>query len=245
MQLTERELKYISPGIYRFSHRMVGPPNLDEPENDGLIKILTELRAEVPDVSRGTNVGYIKSPEQFLDTWIKGYVDFPDTAEDWRDPGYVASRGKGFELFYVNWHPEDTHCRIGDEEMVWLDGSRLRFMMLASDINGMNDQHEYMNVGINDFNNERVLVWRGRYENRIKIPYAELPKIAQKPLRDDLHFYVWDGPDRFPFDSPNLAKSSGWVNGVWTMIGFSPEAVYSKFQNLGFVFPPVKNSPKT
>ena len=246
MELTPQELEHISPGIYRFSHRLVGRPNLDDPDNDGLIKTLTEVKGQKgPDNGRLPN--YVASPEEFLDLWMKGYGDFPDTAGQYPDQGHLAPRSKGFELFYVNWHPEDPHHRIGGREMTRAGGERLEYMMIASDINGMNDQSGYMNVGVNDFDHERVLVWRGKKPDEVfefggPIPYNELPHIESKPMRDDISFYVFNHPDRFPFDSPNLLKSAGGggANGVWTMIGFKPEAVYSKLQDMGFVFPPVK-----
>ena len=239
MQLTKQELGHISPGIYRTSHLPYGSPNLKDPNNDGLIKELKGLTTSA-DPDKGKYKDFYKSPDEFLDTWIKGYLDFPDTAGKFKDESHLLPLAKGFELFYVNWHPEDPHYRVGGRELVF-NGSRLEYIMLASDINGMNDQKGYMNVGVNDFENERILVWRGKDDKIRNIPYQELPNITKKTLRDDISFYVWDYPEEFPFHSPNLLKSysAGGYKGTWIMIGFNPEDVYAKFKELGFVFPPV------
>lgn len=114
--------------------------------------------------------------------------------------------------------------------------------MIASDINRMNDQHGYMNVGINDFEHERVLVWRGVFEDDLSnpIPYDLVWKF-RKQLQDDLHFYCWDGKQTFPFESPNCLKSAG-IHGDWTMVGFEPEELYDAFRKIDFIFPEVRRT---
>lgn len=230
MKLNEKELRVINPGIYRFSHAMEGPPNLNDP-HDELVKLLKRIRTtrivqDYPD--------FYPDPSQFLSAWMRGYRDFPDTSKLYLDRSYLSPQVKGFELYYVNWHPSASHFKIAGRKGI-TPASRLKHTMLVSDINGMCDQRGYMNVGINDFTRRSVLVWRGEDEETHEpIPYEKLADM-DKRLRDDLHFYVWSGKENFPFDSPNLLKAAG-VRGTWTIIGYEPEEVYSELQKLRFIF---------
>lgn len=232
MKLTEQEAQHIIPGIYRGSI-WIDPPDLKEPDNDEFIRQARQLRQTSPDDCPD----FHPTPHAFLSAWITGYRDFPDTREEVNDRGYSNPRVKGFELEYINWHPESRHYTIAGNEGLFAQGTRFHRTLLASDINGMNDQRGYMNVGVNDLVNERVLVWRGVYDGDISepIPYREVWS-AEKIFREDLHFYVWNGKENFPFISPNPLKARG-VGGDWTMVGFEPEEVYDVFKKMGFVFP--------
>ncbi|MBI2147771.1 hypothetical protein HYU19_04840 [Candidatus Woesearchaeota archaeon] len=231
MRLSTKELAVITPGIYRFSHIPVGKPNTENPDNDRLIRILRKRMDTSPDLA---HPDFYPTPADFLSTWMRGYVDFPDTSGKYPDTSHLNPEEKGFELFYVNWDSRHPHFRIDAHDGISSAG-RVEYRMLVSDINGMCDQRGYMNLGVNDLKKERVLVFRGLDAEDRPIPYAELAGI-DKLLRDNLHFYVWDGKQRFPFDSPNLLKSGG-ARGTWTMVGFEPEAVYDALKNLEFHFP--------
>ena len=67
-----------------------------------------------------------------------------------------------------------------------------------------------------------------------KIRNEALTKEIIKPLKDDLHYYVWPGPDRFPFKSPNNMKS---LHNMWTAVGIDPLEIYQAVEDMGFVFP--------
>lgn len=257
MKLTPQELEFITPGIYRVSHLPYQVPDVKNP-NDEFLNRLNEVKARSishPTLTGKTYPCFVKTPDEFLELWYTSYNSFPGTAKEHHDPGFLSYGAKGFELFYANWHEDQPYYVIGGREMVFKAGDfkRPQYVMLASDGNGMSDMRGHMNVGINDYVNERVLVWRGKYlagrgpggvggiEKPIK--YRDI-QFARKLLHDDIHFYVWDGPDKFPFHSPNLLKAAGASggSGTWTLIGYEPQDVYAAFQKLGFVFPPVRNA---
>ena len=108
MKLTQEELKYIKPGIYRTWLASFNPPDLNNPKDDRLIKELEKLSTSA-DLTTGKFKDFYASPEEFLDAWIQGYKKFPNTASKWEDKSYLNPRAKGFELFYVNWHTDDQN----------------------------------------------------------------------------------------------------------------------------------------
>jgi len=248
MRLNEEELKHIAPGVYRGLGRSLGPPfHINDKHDEGLVAALAKIRKSEWEAHGKKYPNYVSSPSEFLDMWIAGYKEFPKTSDQYFDGGHLSPKDKGFELYYVNWREGHSHNVIARTNMVYeaRELKRLQPVMLASDINGMNDQKGYMNVGINDFESKRVLVWRSNDESfydRKNVPYDVVVKINPKVMHDDIKFYVWDIPDHFPFESPNLLKSGrGGANSHWTLVGFEPQEVYAKFQQMGFVFPPVRN----
>src|SRR3989344_6218088 len=228
MKLTPQEAEHMESGIYRGTI-WVEPPNMRQPESDEFIAELKRVRHSQMEGCPN----FYPTSDAFLEAWITGYRDFPDTAGAYEDRSYINPRVKGFELDYINWHPGSRYFSIGGTDALFAEDTRFHRFMIASDINGMNDQYGYMNVGINDFENERALIWRGVLNDALsdKLPYQTVWNM-KKPLREDLHFYLWSGKENFPFESPNCLKSGG-VDGQWTMIGIEPEEVYNAFVKRG------------
>ena len=259
MKLTAEELAHISPGIYRtkFSH-INGVPGLRsvEPESRDISRLLIDLISQ--DLTRGglsavvtgeekidesghwPQRTYFPSIEAFLDAWKRGY----DTGVSQFGTNQVYNK-LGFELFYVNWKPGSEFFSFGDHTGIEYMGNRadLNPIIILGDNNGMNDQSGYLNLGVNDFRTLKVLVYRELDNGRVveNVGKIDLTPATPKHLRDDIHYYVWSGPDRFPFGSPNSLKSS---HNMWTAVGISPLEIYSALEKLGFVFPPIQG-PKS
>jgi hypothetical protein len=238
MKLSKEE--GIKPGIYRtiFSH-MRGVPGIREPRFDESIPHLLEELAEEDELfdpnfklpEEGAKRGYwpkrtfFKSIKEFMDTWKKGY----ELGVSQFGTNRIYNK-LGFELFYVNWKPGSEFFSFGDHEGISMVGSRadLNPIMILGDNNGMNDPSGYINLGVNDFRTQKVLVFRGEHEK------IDLTSKIKKPLRDDFCYYGRSGPDRFPFRSPNNLKS---FQNMWTAVGINPLEVYQEIENMGFVFP--------
>lgn len=266
MQLTSED--GILPGIYRINlgNHVYGVPGIREPENEDwkISNLLAELFVEdepfdpdfkLPEKDPGRGHWpkrtYFSGIEDFLDTWKRGYE-----SERSQFGTNKYSNKHGFELFYVNWHPDTPFFKIGDHEGIhYMGGERadLRLPIILGDNNGMNDQYGYLNLGVNDFRTQKVLVFRERrfgYEDELhlrdkrfkpknrnqtqKFRKSALTREIPKPLRDDLHYYCWSGEDRFPFISPNNLKS---LHNMWTAVGIDPSEIYKAVEDLGFVFP--------
>lgn len=260
MHLTKSELEHMSPGIYRTNFNSTnGVPGLRpaEFESSNVPRVLEKLIAEdltqrglparITGIEKTDERGYwpqrtyFPSIETFLEAWKRGY----ETSVSQFGTNQVYNK-LGFELFYVNWKPGSPFFAIGDHEGIHVVGKRqdLNPILILGDNNGMNDQEGYLNLGVNDFRCLKVLVYRDEDEKgflRRKKGKPNLTVRTPKHLRDDLNYYVWPGPDRFPFQPPNSLKS---LNNMWTAVGINPRDVYSAIERLGFVFPQTK-SPKS
>ncbi len=240
------EKNQIQPGIYRtkFAH-IHGVPNLRESSYADLN--ITEITQELikkdmcekglsnivignePIIETGVfpKRTYFSSIEDFLGTWRRGYE------LNISQFGYNSVYEKlGFELFYVNWDKTSEFFKFGNHKGIKYIGKRadLNPIIILADNNGMNDQNGFLNLGINDFRTEKVLVYRDD-ESEKENEFKDSPKI----LRDDrLYYFPFDEKDKFPFESPNPLKS---MSNNWTMIGISPLEVYFEVEKLGFVFP--------
>ena len=250
MQLTEEELKNIKPGIYRTDHLWnENVPRIikDNRVGNNIVETLTSIieddsilfpsNDDTPIHRRNDNRTFFPSSKSFLDTWMDGYRE--GESQFGENKFY---NNLGFELFYVNWHEGSDYFSIpesiGTHNGISIHGDSLDTIMICSDINGMCDQSGYMNLGVNDFRNQKVLIYRAKGENDGQEPYqptsySELPD-KTKQLRDDLNFYLWDGKERFPFNSANPGKSGG---SKWHTIGISPLEIYAELEKKGFVFP--------
>lgn len=256
MQLTQED--GIRSGIYRINlgNFVYGVPEIREPENKDwkIPNLLGKLAKEdkqftsIPNREKGHQPKrtYFSSINEFLDTWKKGYES--GRSQFGTNPVYEK---QGFELFYVNWKPGTEFFSFGDHEGIhYMGGERadLDPIIILGDNNGMNDQFGYLNLGVNDFRTQKVLVYREKEHGYTDEPHlrdrrfkktdvfrkkALTPEIT-KPLRDDLHYYVWPGEDGFPFTSPNNLKS---MHNMWTAVGIDPLEIYQKVEDMGFIFP--------
>ncbi|MBL7056584.1 hypothetical protein ISS07_06745 [Candidatus Woesearchaeota archaeon] len=254
MQLTEQELKHITPGIYRTSFSFVnGVPGLRDAEFESadITRTLTDLVVSDQTqegfseaITGSEDVGekghfpkrtYFPSIDSFLDAWKRGYES--GVSQFGTNPVYNKL---GFELFYTNWHPGSEFFSFGDHEGIQHMGDRadLNPLLILGDNNGMNDQRGYLNLGVNDFRNLKVLVYRESDEEGWTIKDNEqdvdLSSSNPKQLRTDIRYYVWPGENEFPFHSPNSLKSA---HNMWTAVGISPLEIYSSVEKFGFVFP--------
>lgn len=175
---------------------------------------------------------YFPTPGEFLDTWIEWYRKWDSLF--WN----TIYDAMGFEMQYVDTDPESKFFKIW--EHAWLNDIESRGVkvlnpiMLCADANEICDQDGYMNLWVNDMRDQSVKVyrWRGKYNT--DIPYNIVGKeVFKKKLRKNKSYYLYDSPEKFPFESVNLLKS--WGN-IWHMIGFSPLSVYEKLKELGFTF---------
>lgn len=226
MELTQED--GITPGIYRTLFNTAhGVPGIREPryESHKISTILERLRLIKGECIRFQERAYFQTIEDFLETWSQGYIE-----------GSPLEK-KGFELFYVNWKRGSPFFKIGEHEGIRMMGDRedLKPIMILGDNNGMNDQDGYLNLGVNDFRNQTSLVYRlklnmmdGNREESI-----DLTSNNPKQLRTDLRYYLYDGQQKFPIDSPNPSKSR---DNAWTAIGINPLRVYEEIENMGFIF---------
>ena len=166
----------IQPGIYRikFGH-INGVPNLREASYTGLnITEITQKLIKEDMCKKGlSNIitgnepiletgvfpkrTYFSSIEDFLETWKRGYE------LNVSQFGYNNVYEKlGFELFYVNWDKTSEFFKFGKHKGIRYIGDRadLNPIIILADNNGMNDQNGFLNLGINDFRTEKVLVYR-------------------------------------------------------------------------------------
>lgn len=250
MQLTQKELKIMKPGVYRADHLWnENVPGVIENNNVGnnIVRTLNEIieddlvlfpsNDETPNHRRNNNRTYFPSAKSFLDSWMEGYEQGESQFGENKFYNYL-----GFELFYVNWHEGSDFFsfpeHFGTHSGISSYGDKLDPIMICSDINGMCDQSGYMNLGVNDFRDQRVLVYRAKGELDGQEPYESTPYSEllskSKQLRNDIQFYLYDGTERFPFDSANPGKSGG---SKWHMVGISPLDIYSELEKKGFVFP--------
>ncbi len=216
----------LSPWVYRIDslHRETVWPDV---QNE-VRKLLEDMKRE-DNEERKT---YFSTPEEFLDTWFAWYKKWNSLF--WK----TLYDALGFEMHYVNTDPKSTFFKIW--EHTWLsdiksrDITVLNPIMLCADANGICDQSGYMNLWVNDMRSLSVLVYRWKNEDGEDISYSEVGKENfQKILAQNKKYYLWDAPERFPFDSANPLKA---MRNIWHMIGFSPLSVYEKLEKLGFIF---------
>lgn len=221
----------IRPGIYRTSLSNVhGVPGIREPqfESHGVPVVLERL-IKGDSIQKRT---YFQTVKDFLEAWHQGYTTGQSQF------GTSSIEPKGFELFYVNWKPDSPFSKIGEHEGIRMMGDRadLNPIMILGDNNGMNDQKGYLNLGVNDFRNQISLVYRPSWDEigEGRGEQVDLTSNTLKQFRNDLRYYVWNGQQKFPINSPNILKS---LYNMWTAVGINPLEVYKEIENMGFVFP--------
>ena len=255
MELSKRDGN-IKPGIYRRSlfSRMNGIPGIlnAEYENQSVENILKNIlkddmvlqgyskivdgNEEISKNNYWPKRTFFKSIDDFLKTLIRGYkLGVSQFGHN------QIENELGFELFYVNWKPDSEFYRIGSHE--GLRGGNNPFLInnsiiILGDNNGMNDKSGFLNFGVNDFRNEKVLVFKYVDDDGFREYDREENYFGpeNKLLRDNLYYYSsgrCDG-EEFPFKSPNILKST---QNHWTLIGIPPHEVCAAVERIGFQFP--------
>ncbi len=227
------ESKRIIPGIYHTILPPAGEPSLKK-HREWCINKERELRLRpiddlLEEIIRIHNSGVLGMPQffgtadSFLEAWMNGYKTGESGVK-------LHSRKKGFQLEYVDWDEKSPYYRIGDWEGLDLFGA-VESIIIATDLNGLVDDRDYISLGINDFDNRRVLAYKPREKlsnPRLRASWKE------KKLMEDEPVYLYVGGESFPFKSKNYLKASPCT---WIMAGLKPQDVYDGFRKLGFVFP--------
>ncbi len=211
---------------------MLGEPDLKKHRKwckaEGREQSLRPINEELGEILSIHERGIFGTPQFFetVDLFLEALMNGYKTGEL---GAKLDTRKKGFQLGYVDWDENSPYYRIGDWEGL-NQFVAVESILIATDLNGLIDDRDYVSLGINDFDNRRILAYKPREE-------LSNPRLTalwkEKRLMEDEPVYLWKD-ENFPFQSKNPLKAAPYN---WMMVGLKPQDVYDGFRKPGFVLP--------